>query len=181
VSNPFRAIACAIHPTERGGELILSNELKKTNIRQELIAYLGGVWILQCWGEILYKIGKVTQNLQGSTEVSELTLPEKSVFLGSGLGALDSITHKAKAFTPMPTVIKYNHMTILIRCFPLALMHKHISPRQKHQVISYNVYVYLISYNAFLATFFCLWQIKDDHNGWHQEDLLFTLQPMDIL
>jgi len=48
VSNPFRAIACAIHPTERGGELILSNELKKTNIRQELIAYLGGVWILQC-------------------------------------------------------------------------------------------------------------------------------------
>lgn len=92
MSNPFRAIACAICPTDRGEKLILSNELNMTNTSQELIAYLRDAWILQCWGEILCKIGEVTQNLQGSTEVPELTLAENSVFLGSGLSALDFIT-----------------------------------------------------------------------------------------
>lgn len=47
MSNPFRVIACAIRPTERE-ELILSNEPNMTNISQELIAYLGDAWILQC-------------------------------------------------------------------------------------------------------------------------------------
>lgn len=112
MSIPFRAIVCAICPTERGGELILSNELNTTNISQKLIAYFRDARIPQCWAEILCKIGEVTQNLQGNIEVSELTLPQNSIFLGSGLGVLDSVTHKAKAFTPVPTVIKYDHMTI---------------------------------------------------------------------
>lgn len=171
MSNPFRVIACA----ERGGELILSNELNMTNISQELIAYLGDAWILQWWGEILCKIVEVTQNLWGSTEIPELTLPENSVFLGSGLDALVSITHRAKALIPVPTVIKYEHMRILVCCVHLALMHKKLSTRHKHEVISYNVFLHVVSYNDFLVTFFPLWQIKEWENMMADTKMIYCL------
>lgn len=88
MSEPFGVIACAIRPTKRKG--VNSLKLNRKYISQELIsAYPWYSWILQYWGEILHKTGEVTQNLQGSTEVSELTLPENSVFLRANLGALD--------------------------------------------------------------------------------------------
>lgn len=109
--------------------------------------------MLHCCGGILCKTGEVTENLQGGAEVW-VTFPKNSVFLGLSLSALDSVTVRAKAFTLVPTVIKYNHVGALIGCFQVTLMCKNLSARHKREVISCNV-----SYVLSLTIIFLLYDI----------------------
>lgn len=111
------------------------------------------------------------QNRRGYAELARrhevrVTFPKNSVFLGSSLSALDSITVKAKAFTLVPTVIKYNHTRVSICCFQLTLICKNLSARHKSEVISCNVFLCVVSYNDFLVRrhIFHLWQIEEWEN-----------------
>lgn len=81
--------------------------------------------------------------MHGNAQISALTTAGDTL-LESDLGALDSVTYKAKEFTPMLTTFKYYHMRLLMHCFQLDQMHKNISTRHKCDFLrSFLIYGFL--------------------------------------